>query len=344
MKMICRRLLKLVIISVFILSSTLSITYFTNPVYAVIDKGRSSSILADNTTKSSTITRTPIAIPRSSLTSCTTTNPNLSCLTVTKVVNNLNNGATGLLNNIQFHIIVTDQGVNVADEILSNGKSFSVPLAIGDQFSVTEIDTPAAFITSASGACSGTVSDTSPIYCTITNTPTGTGNTLMVSPLASVTPPTNQILTPIFATPQVAIPSSGIISSILSKNCPGGLPCGPWQIFENGLVGQLNITSLKDNGKVNGTIFGHQIINGTWDQVAKRLSFIEKIAIPNSNFTLYKYDGFLNVFCDPSAAVTRTFTICTGILAGSDKPMTNEQSRINERGWLAVTGFTPQAG
>jgi hypothetical protein len=155
------------------------------------------------------ITGNAIAIPRSSLTSCTTTNPNLSCLTVTKVVNNLNNVATGLLNNIQFHIIVTDQGVNVADDTLSNGQSFSVPLAIGDQFSVTEIDTPAAFITSASGTCSGTVSNNNALFCTIINSPTGSGNTITANPQSAFTPSQNDVRTPSVATPQSAISPGG---------------------------------------------------------------------------------------------------------------------------------------
>jgi hypothetical protein len=123
-----------------------------------------------------------------------------------------------------------------------------------------------------------------------------------------------------------AVPSSAI--------CVGGFRCGEWLIVANGLLGNLSISSVDDEGKLNGTIFDRPIINGSWDQASKKITFSQRITTGFDNKTIfYRYDGFLTTFCDDSP-LEREFFSCAHILAGSATPQTS--SAAQQFGWLAL--------
>jgi hypothetical protein len=116
----------------------------------------------------------------------------------------------------------------------------------------------------------------------------------------------------------------------------GGLNFQAWRIIANGLYGSLFI-SVDDNGKLNGTIFNHPIINGSWNQVTKKITFTERTTTGLDNKSVfYKYEGFMmGPFCENSPLINPYIIACTEILAGAATPQ--RYYGAQQFGWLAIS-------
>jgi hypothetical protein len=77
-----------------------------------------------------------------------------------------------------------------------------------------------------------------------------------------------------------------------TARCTGALPCGLWDFNANGLAGVLLIDAVNRLGIVNGSLNSYPI-NGSWDEVSKRITFTELL---HDNRSM-NYSGFLNNLC-----------------------------------------------
>jgi hypothetical protein len=109
-----------------------------------------------------------------------------------------------------------------------------------------------------------------------------------------------------------------------------------WGIIVNGNKGVLNISGVDSSGKLTGTIFGHPIINGTWNQINKNATFTESIPSgPSGGSVLYTYEGFLTPLC--SVQQLHPLFVCDQILAGITEPQQKHLPIDNPGfGWVAV--------
>jgi hypothetical protein len=212
-------------------------------------------------------------------------------------------------------------------------------LPAGEPYTIREIDNTAQinFVSQQSGECDNTVIANRNHVCRITNTLTTAAQAgAVVLPQSSLTGA--QTSQEGVINRQVVSPQAGLAQEPITvgRTCLGGFVCGEWQINVNGLQGILNISSVDEQGKLNGTILGHPIINGTWDQVSKKITFTERITTGlNKQPVLYKYEGFLmGRFCEEPFGIGGSSNLCTFILEGfvaAQRYYTGQQ----QFGWLA---------
>jgi hypothetical protein len=121
---------------------------------------------------------------------------------------------------------------------------------------------------------------------------------------------------------------------------PSGLPCGPYEFLSKGLTGILFINSIDNHGKINGSLFGHDIndINGSWDQTVNKVAFRQTVMSGSNQSVSYEYTGFYHNIC--SLFSLRNTSHCV-VITGSAVPKTvaPDQAAKQEFGWIAIAGL-----
>lgn len=65
---------------------------------------------------------------------------------------------------------------------------------------------------------------------------------------------------------------------------------GTWKINSNGYEGELTITAIDAQGKLNGIVFGNPIF-GYWDEVANKIMFM-RLCEPHDPSSFQVYTGY----------------------------------------------------
>ena len=112
---------------------------------------------------------------------------------------------------------------------------------------------------------------------------------------------------------------------------PNYLPTGVWRIDGNGYLGELNIASVDNAGKITGSVYGHPI-QGFWNEDQQAVTFTRTIAANNPSATQI-YTGYL--FKTPINPVTGdevTFTLTGSFEAFAGTGAVAERTLY---GWVA---------
>ena|SRR6188472_1232954 len=113
----------------------------------------------------------------------------------------------------------------------------------------------------------------------------------------------------------------------------GGLPCGIWRGVFNGLPGMLIIQSVDNQGKINASLLGDALSNGSWDPISKKITFTQTINGGSNNSISYEYSGFYH---NTDCLTTSSFVGSCSVLSGSAIPkgLPSEQAAKQEFGWI----------
>lgn len=126
-----------------------------------------------------------------------------------------------------------------------------------------------------------------------------------------------------------------ILSAFMSEARPAHLPTGKWQLNGNGHNGELYITSIDNQGKISGTMYGQQIL-GFWDKVSCKITLM-RIIKPSDPSSIQIYTGYLfkhSGSLDGRGDVTYTLTGYFEAFAG-----TGATAQRTLYGWYAQIGI-----